>query len=241
MLVGLALLAAALGGYALARGTSAFAVEGIAVQGAPQEVRASVRQALRHVEGRSLLALDLPALERAVEAVPAVASVTFDRGFPNTLNVHVTPEVPVAVVRQGAAAWLVAASGRVLAPLERGDRRRGLPRIWLDRDVSLDTGFTLTGAPLRAARAVAPLPDVALPPVSTVRSGPQELTLVLRSGVELRLGDLSDRLLKVVIAQRILPSLAGAGGYVDVSVPERPVASTLESQVEVETTSSTPA
>jgi cell division protein FtsQ len=241
LLVGLALLATALGGYGLARGTSAFAVDSIAVHGAPQDVGASVRRVLGHVEGRSLLALDLPALARAVEAVPAVASVTLDRGFPNTLNVHVTPEVPVAVVRQGAAAWLVAASGRVLAPLERDDRRRALPRIWLDRDVSLDAGFTLTGAPLRAARAVAPLRDVALPPVATVRSGPQELTLVLRSGVELRLGDLSDRLLKVVIAQRILPSLAGGGGYVDVSVPERPVASTLDSQVEVETASSTPA
>jgi cell division septal protein FtsQ len=241
LLVGLVLVLASAGAYGLARGTSAFAVDGVAVHGASQEVGASVRAALAHVEGRSLLALDLPALERAVEAVPAVASAHLDRGFPNTLNVHVTPELAVAVVRQGSAAWLVAASGRVLAPLDRG-ARPGLPRIWLPRGTELAAGFTLTAAPLRAARAVAPLPGGTLPPVATVRAGGQELTLVLRSGVEIRLGDLSDRALKLTVAARILPSVVGPDGYVDVSVPARPVASaTLDSQVEVEPASSTDA
>ncbi len=198
-----------------------------------QGAAADVRKVLAHARGRSLLDLDLLALERAVEAVPAVAAVDFDRGFPHTLNVHVTPEVPVAVARQGNESWLVAASGRVLEPLDRG-ARRGLPRIWLIREVEVAAGFSLTGAPLRAARAVAPLEGVKLPRVATVRATERELTLVLRSGVEVRLGDGSDRLLKLTIIHEILPSLA-AGGYVDVSVPERPVASgSLESQVEVE-------
>ncbi|MDF2751478.1 MAG: cell division septal protein [Gaiellaceae bacterium] len=235
------LLLAAGGAYGVARGTSAFAVDAVAVHGAAPEVGASVREAIAHVEGRSLLALDLPALERAIEAVPAVASARVDRGFPSTLNVHVTPELPVAVVRQGSAAWLVAASGRVIAPLDRGARPR-LPRIWLPRGTELAAGSTLTAAPLRAARAVAPLPGGTLPPVATVRAGGQELTLVLRTGVEVRLGDLSDRLLKLTVAARILPSVEGPDGYVDVSVPERPVASaTLDSQVEVELGGSTDA
>ena len=236
---GLLILAAALGAYGLARGTSAFAVEAIAVHGAPKGVAAQVDEVLAHVEGRSLLALDVPALEAAVEEVPAVASVTFDRGFPHTLHVEVVPEIPVAVARQGTSAWVVAARGRGIAPRDRG-AQRGLPRIWLTRDVELDAGFSLVGAPLRAARAVAPLPGARLPRVASVRSGESELTLVLRSGVEVRLGDGSDRLLKLTIAHRILPSLVGTGGYVDVSVPARPVASaTLDSQVEVETTPST--
>lgn len=236
---GLLILVAALGAYALARGTSAFAVQAIAVHGAPKGVAVHVDKVLGHVEGRSLLALDLPALEAAVEDVPSVASASFDRGFPHTLNVHVVPEIPVAVARQGGAAWLVAASGRVIAPLDRG-ARRGLPRIWLKRGVELAAGFRLTGAPLRAARAVAPLTGAKLPRVASVRSGESGLTLVLRSGIEVRLGDGSDRLLKLTIAREILPSLAGSEGYVDVSVPARPVASsTLDSQVEVETSGST--
>jgi hypothetical protein len=106
--------------------------------------------------------------------------------------------------------------------------------------VELAAGFSLVGAPLRAARAVAPLAGVRLPRVASVRSSESELTLVLRSGVELRLGDGSDRLLKLTIARRILPSLTGPDGYVDVSVPARPVASpTLDSQVEVESLAST--
>jgi cell division septal protein FtsQ len=238
---GLLILVAALGAYALARGTSAFAVQAIAVHGAPKGVAVHVDKVLGHVEGRSLLALDLPALEAAVEDVPSVASASFDRGFPHTLNVHVVPEIPVAVARQGGAAWLVAASGRVIAPLDRG-ARRGLPRIWLKRGVELAAGFRLPGAPLRAARAVAPLAGAKLPRVASVRSGASGLTLVLRSGIEVRLGDGSDRLLKLTIAREILPSLAGPGGYVDVSVPARPVASsTLDPQVEVETSGSTEA
>ena len=235
---GLLILVAALGAYGLARGTSAFAVEAIAVHGAPKGVGTQVDKVLAHVEGRSLIALDLPVLEAAVEDVPAVASVAFDRGFPHTLNVHVVPEIPVAVVRQGATAWLVAASGRVIAPLDRG-ARRALPRIWLERSVELSAGGSLTGAPLRAARAVAPIPGAKLPRVASVRSGDSELTLVLHSGTEVRLGDGSERALKLEIARRILPAL-GTEGYLDVSVPKHPVsAGTLDSQVEVETTTST--
>jgi cell division protein FtsQ len=238
LLVGLLILACAFGAYALARGTSAFAVRGVVVQGATPEVAAQVRQVLGHVEGRSLLDLDVRALRTAVADVPSVAAVSFDRGFPHTLNVLVTPERPVAVARQGTDAWLVSAGGRVIAPLERG-ARGGLPRLWLKRDVELAAGATLAGAPLQAARAVAPLDGVRLPRVASVRSSRGELTLVLRSGVELRLGDGTDRLLKLTIAHRILPSLLATGGYLDVSVPERPVTSpTLDPQVEVEATTS---
>jgi hypothetical protein len=66
-----------------------------------------------------------------------------------------------------------------------------------------------------------------------VRSGPGELTLVLRTGTEIRLGDAGDLRLKLAIARRILAA-AGAdvvGGYADVSVPERPVVGSLNSQV----------
>jgi hypothetical protein len=46
--------------------------------------------------------------------------------------------------------------------------------------------------------------------------------------------------LKLELARRLLPSLLAGGGYLDVSVPERPVAaSTLDSQVDVEGVGST--
>ena len=66
------------------------------------------------------------------------------------------------------------------------------------------------------------------------------LTLELRSGIELRLGDTSDLAVKLEVARHVLPQLGDLHGYLDVSVPERPVAGeSLNSQVEVETTTST--
>ena len=237
--VGLALLAAAGLAYGVARSTSAFAITEVAVHDAPPHVADDVRAALAHARGTSLLALDLGALDRAVEELPWVLSASLDRGFPHTLNVAVVPERPVAVLRQGAASWLVAASGRVVTPLDRG-ARPALPRIWLGRGAEVEVGRRIEGAPREAVRVVAPLVRSPLPGrLASVRSSEQELTLVFRTGFELRLGDGSDRALKLEIARRILPTLPQSG-YLDVSVPKFPVAAeSLNSQVEVESSGST--
>jgi len=50
------------------------------------------------------------------------------------------------------------------------------------------------------------------------------LTLLLGSGTEIRLGDSGDLRLKLAIAKQLLPVTNGAR-YLDISVPERPVAS----------------
>jgi cell division protein FtsQ len=224
LLVGFLILVLAVGLYAVARGTSAFAVRSLAVEGAPPAVAADVRKALAPAVGESLLALELGQLADRVERVPMVAAASFDRSFPNTLRITVVPEVPVAVLRQGASSWLVAAEGRVVAQLERGARGR-LPRVWLKRGVHVVVGESLRGLPLLAVTAVAPLASKPLPfAVNSVLATRTELTLKLRSGLELRLGGRTDLLLKLEVARRVLPSLAGARGYLDVSLPERPVA-----------------
>jgi hypothetical protein len=62
--------------------------------------------------------------------------------------------------------------------------------------------------------------------VAAVSAAPGVLTFVLRSGIELRLGDAGDLRLKLAVARRVLRVLGPTGpdAYVDVSVPERPVA-----------------
>jgi hypothetical protein len=67
-----------------------------------------------------------------------------------------------------------------------------------------------------------------------VRERGSELTFVLRSGLEVRLGDLGDLRLKLAIARRILQAVgadATTTGYLDVSVPERPVIAGPNAQV----------
>jgi cell division protein FtsQ len=240
ILTGLLILVAAVGAYAVARETSAFAVNEVTVEGASPAVATEVRKALKPALGESLLVLDLDRLERAVQDVPLVASVRFDRAFPHTLRVTVVPEIPAAVLRQGAKSWLAAAGGKIVSELERG-ARPALPRVWLGRGADIRVGARLTGQPLVAVRAVSPVGTRPLPMrVASVRVSAKELTLVLRSGLEVRLGDSSDRGVKLEVARRILPLLGADSGYLDVSVPERPVASdTLDSQVEVETEPST--
>jgi cell division protein FtsQ len=224
LLVGLLILLTGLGLYAAARSTSAFAVDRIAVQGASPEVAADVRKALAPALGESLLGLELNDLTRRAEQVPMVASASFDRGFPHTLEIAVVPEVPVAVLRQGSSSWLAAAGGRIVAELEKG-ARPGLPRIWLKRDVDVRVGESLHGLQRLAVAAVAPLVERPLPSaVNSVVVGRDELALTLRSGIELRLGDSSDLAVKLEVARRVLPQLGDLRGYLDVSVPERPVA-----------------
>ena len=75
------------------------------------------------------------------------------------------------------------------------------------------------------AAALAPLSSGLFRRVRFVRADPKELTLVLQTGLEIRFGDIHDVRLKVAIARRILGVIGPytTTGYVDVSVPERPV------------------
>jgi len=204
-----------------------FAVETIEIRAGSPRVAQEVRVALADLRGRSLLAVGGYDVERRLAAVPDVQSIRLDRAFPHTLVVVVKREHPVAVLRQGAAAWLVSARGRVLRPVEVGTELR-LPRVWVGKDASIRLGSTVgTAEGAEAVAGLAPLAGTGFGArVLFVRVREDELTFVLRSGIELRLGDRSDLRLKLAIARRIL-RLVGAdvspGAYVDVSVPERPV------------------
>jgi cell division septal protein FtsQ len=233
--LGLALLAVAGGAWAGARLTSLFAVERISITGAPAAVEADVRRTLGSVGGESLLAVDLARLRVRVEALASVASVSFDRAFPHTLAVTVVPERPVAVLRQGARSWLASERGRVMRGLVRG-ARPALPRVWLGRGVSIHVGAALRGPAAAAVAAVAPLAGSALAlDVASVQASAGELTLKLRGGVEVRLGNASDLPLKLAVASSVVPKLDAATPYLDVSIPRWPVAGPdLNSQVEVE-------
>jgi cell division protein FtsQ len=236
LLIGLLILVTALGLYAAARGTSAFGVRRVTVEGAAPGVAADVREALAPALGESLLGLDLDDLAHRAGHMPIVASASFDRSFPHTLRVAVVSEVPVAVLRQGSSSWLAAGSGRIVAELDRGTHP-GLPRIWLKQDLDVRLGESVGGIQLRALAAVAPLVSKPLPlAVASAVATQEELKLLLRTGLELRLGDSRDLAVKLEVARRVIPLLEdGSGDYLDVSVPDRPVAgATLNSQVEVE-------
>jgi cell division protein FtsQ len=210
--------------YLVARETPIFAVRSIQVSGVHGAAAAHVREALRPLEGTSLLALHSSDVEDRLAAVPEVRRATYDRAFPNTLRVVVVPERPVAVVRQGAASWLVSTSGRVLSVLPRGALRR-LPRIWIPQGIDVAVGDTLASDEGgRAATALALASRVGFRArIRDVSFARGTLVFGLRSGLDLRLGGDEELALKLAVASRILP-LVRDEAYLDVSVPARPVA-----------------
>ena len=200
-----------------------FAVRRVEVRGVQEPVASRVRAALQPVLGTSLVTFDQADAERRLARLPEVAAASFDRSFPHTLRVFVRAGQPVAVLRQGSDAWLASGRARVLRHLTLRPFP-GLPRVWLPASIGVEIGQTLDGDPARAVRALAEVRRFRfLIPVQAARASGEELTLVLRSGLELRLGDAADLPLKLEIARRIA-ALAPGARYVDVSVPERSVA-----------------
>jgi cell division protein FtsQ len=222
VLLALVLVGSGVGAYLGARQTGLFSLDRIAVDGAPGVTAGRIRAALRPYVGESLVRFDRRDAERRLAAVPEVADAHFDRDFPHTLKVRVRLERPVAVLRRGSDAWLVSSTARVLEHLKRP--YPDLPRIWVPASADVSLNATLGGEGAMGVAAVAPLRTLRLDVrVRQVTAGDGELTLVLSSGTSLRLGDTGDLRLKLAIAKQILPLTRGAA-YVDVSVPERPVA-----------------
>jgi cell division protein FtsQ len=239
--VGFALLAAALLLYLGARESGVFSVRSVEVVSEPAGQARAVRRALAPLNGTSLLEVDEDLIARRLEGLPQVHLLGYDRSFPATLRVRVSVERPVAVLRRADENWLVSGRGLVLRKLER-KLRRPLPVVWVQRAFEPEVG-TILGAG-ESAHAVAALAEARArllrfsETIWYVKPGADGLTIVLRDRVELRLGNGSDLTLKLRVAQGVRRAVRSTGtpaAYIDVSVPERPVAGpTLDSQVEPE-------
>jgi cell division septal protein FtsQ len=229
IVLGLALVLVAGGLYALARGTSMFAVQRIDVRGASPEVASQVKAVLRSYEGRSLVAVNGASIEHRVDGLPTVLRSVVDRAFPHTLAIRVIPELPVAVLRRGVDSWLVSARGRVIAATGRGEHR-ALPRIWLPQQTDITVGSLLADNPGGlAARSLSTFVGSGLSTrIAVVKALDGQITLGMRGGLEVRLGAPVDLPLKIAIVRGLVPSFAspatGGPTYLDVAVPERPVA-----------------
>jgi len=227
--IGASVVLLAAGLYGLARETSMFAVRSIEVDGASPTLAGEIRAELRSFDGRSLVSLNAGEVAQRIDRLAAVRSSVVDRSFPHTLRIHVVPEMPVAVLRRGAESWLVSARGRVIATLPPR-ARHDLPRIWLPTRTQIATGAFLTdqSGALAAHSLAAFVGSGFSSRIAFVRALDGQITLGLRGGLEIKLGLPIDLRLKVAIARGILPTLAlpAAGGpdYLDITVPERPVA-----------------
>jgi cell division protein FtsQ len=224
LLVTFGLLVAVGVAYWVAYATPVFAIDKVQIEGAPPALDREVARATRDLVGRSLVSIDPDEVEGSLRALPAVAGVSVDRAFPSTLVVRIAPERPVAVIRRGTSAWLATGAGKVIREIAVGTER-GMPRLWIRRGATIRIGGQIPAGLTPATRALAAAHTAGIAGrVKGVRTTGDELTLVLRHGTEIRLGRAADVGMKLVIARKVIALVGGSTSYIDVSVPQRPVA-----------------
>jgi len=230
VVLGVALLLVVLAPFALwLRDSSLVRVQRVSVHGVVGPEAKQIRRALRD-EGMDMTTLNVreDALLSAVGQYPVVRSVRTETDFPHGLRIVVNAYEPVAALRAaGGGVTAVAADGTLL----RGTITRDLPIVGVR---STPAGDRLgRGQTLAAIRLLAAAPRALRSRVDRVYHGPRGLATTMADGPKLYFGD-SARLdakwgaAALVLAQRT----SRAASYVDLRVPERPVAGGMQPRPE---------
>lgn len=221
LIVGAILLALLAAGYLLwFRHSSLVAVQSVDIEGAEgvPEVDVALRDAALR---QSTLDVDLAALEASVAAEPAVRSVAASADFPHGLRVEVDLREP--------AGWL-SSQGVVVAEdgvvLERAaERPEGMAEIDVKGEAPA-VAERLSGDALRVANVMGAAPGPLAEQASRAEIDREFGVVVeLDPGLELRFGEPGDAGAKWQAVAAVLADRGFEGAaYLDLSVPERPVA-----------------
>ncbi|MBA2764887.1 MAG: FtsQ-type POTRA domain-containing protein [Thermoleophilaceae bacterium] len=170
------------------------------------------------------LNLDRAQLERVAARYPVIRSFTAEARFPDGLRIDIDERLPGVVLEDASDRRVpVAADGFLLEGVDATD----LPVIEVE---VLPTGDRLTDADalsaIRVAAGAPPPLGTAIERVDVVAGEPIEV--LLRGGVRLLFGDDSGLDQKWAAVAAVLADAGGEGlSYIDVSLPERPVAGGL--------------
>jgi cell division protein FtsQ len=209
-------------------------VEEIRVTGVRTLDPKQVIQASGLVGGERILWIRLSSVARRIERLPAVASATAERSFPQTVVIRVTERIPLAQLG-GTRRLAVDRDGRIFAtsvgslPVVEGWRAEARPGRSLDR------------ASTRVLQAFGTFPHPLRRRTARITIGPP-MTLVLTDGVEVRFGVHLDLERKARVAEAVLEAEAGRDlAYVDVRAPGVPVSREREPPTPAPTAPPTPA
>jgi cell division protein FtsQ len=193
----------------------------------PEDVTAAVRP----LAGQNLFSISTDEIERQLLALPYVKSAQVHRRFPDAVDVLIEERRPFARMRgSDGRAWLIAEDGRILA--KAAAESEGLILFRPARAPRLKPGGQLP----EYLRGLLPLAaklglggawqwEAAVTRVNVSSKG--EAALMLEDGIEVRLGTVSQLDDKLMVAQEIIKEYSSQGrplAYVDVYLPERPVA-----------------
>lgn len=208
------------------RSSDVFAVKRVTVTAMEHVTPGEISRATTGARGASLLRLSIGEIEESLAALPYVRSVEVRRRFPDTLDITLVECEPVARLQAGNGdVWLVAGDGRAL---EKSAATK-LPLVVSAAHVSPLAGKKIPNAIIAALPVAALLRNkdmvASLPAVDRiVVSATGQVTLALKDGAEVRLGDPTQLKQKLTVAATIIEQYSRDSKdvrYVDASVPGR--------------------
>lgn len=225
VVLGIAVLLAVLTPLALwLRNSSLVRVQQVSVTGIHGSQAAQIKRALE-AAGRDMTTLNVRenALLSAVAAYPVVRSLRTETDFPHGLRIAINAHEPVGAVRAGGGLTAVAGDGTLL----RGSATRDLPVVAIRARSGSDR--LRAGEALAGVRVLAAAPRALRARVARVYRGPRGLTTTMENGPKLYFGGAGRPDAQWRAAAQVLASSTSRGAsYVDLRVPERPVAGGLQ-------------
>ncbi len=203
------------------RTSSLVRVKDVTVTGIDGRQARAIREALTTAAlDMTTLAVDDGRLLEAVASYPVVRSLRASADFPHRLRIAVNAYEPVAAVRvRGGTATAVSANGTLL----RGAPTKDLPVVTLK--ISPARGRVGDASALAAIRLVAAAPGPLRARVMRVYRGPRGFAATVHDGPKLYFGSAERRRAKWSALVSVLADESSRGAtYVDVRIPERPVA-----------------
>ena len=163
-------------------------------------------------------------LQELAREFPIIASIHVEPDFPHGLRIEVTERSPAALVSVNGIPLPVAGDGTVLTGLRPPE---GLPLLRMEKPAA--DGRVTDPQTLRALLVAGAAPGAVPQRIERVGEGPEQgIVVELKNGPEIIFGDADLAVEKWTAALRVLadPDAAGAT-YIDVRLPERPVAGGL--------------
>jgi cell division protein FtsQ len=211
-----------LGFFLWLRDSSLVRVEHVKITGLTTRDAPAIRRTLRQAAMRmTTLHYDTGALERAVDAFPAVESVSASAELPKTLRIMVREHRPVAALESGDGRRVAVASDGTLLPRSA---RRSLPAVKVD---AIPRGTRLAGetAEERLVLVLAGAPPELRPLLDRAYRAADGVRVAMRTGPTLRFGAPQRLAAKWAAVARVLADAsAGGASELDVRLPERPAA-----------------
>jgi len=207
------------------RDSSFVAVNDVQVIGLTTKDGPRIRSALAAAgEDMTTLHMRVDELEDVAAQFPVIGSIRVERDFPHGLRIAVTERRPAALVSVDGVPLPVAGDGTVLEGVQPP---AGLPLLRMERPAA--EGRVTDPRTLRALVVAGAAPGQFPQRIERIAEGPERgIVVELKEGPEVVFGDADLAHEKWMAATRVLadPEAQGAS-YIDVRLPERPVAGGL--------------